>query len=221
MYIPTAVQAALDSGNVTSRFCVWIESKDRETNGNVGGGIHTGIDDLFVTVDGQERRYYGAGQILSISPFVFEAGMDVQTQSIELSGVSPEVIQLLEYHDPKYQPVQIHAVFLNNETGEQIGTVSFFDGYIDSIQITETERESKVAVSLVSSARRGTKNLAVKKSDAAMRTRNPDDAFRKYAATSGQGTAFWGMEAEKTHRRGGSAHSAIEKISIAALNKNG
>ena len=211
MDIPSNIQAALNAGAVDVRAAIWVKAKNRETGQDESSGLHTGVDDVPLTVNGQERIYRGAGQFLSVSALKFSAGTSVQAQTIELSSISPEVIEMIRVHDTKYVPCEMHLIFLNHD-GTTLGIVEAFDGFIDTVQIKETESDATVMIELVSALRKGTKPLLNRKSDAAMRARNPNDGFRKYAAVSGQVERFWGMESDNNHLHSRSKSVFVNRI---------
>lgn len=198
MIVSPSVMAALQSGNVDFRFALWINAKNRTTGGDEPGGIHNGLDILNLTIEGQPRTYHGAGQLLNVGPIVFEEGLNVTTNDIDVSIISPEAIAQIRYHDVEYRPMQLHIVFLDPTTGAVLGNVKVIDGWINNVKIKEGKEDISATLEIVSSLRAGTKSLAIKRSHEGIKRRNPDDGFGKYMATSGMGERFWGTKRDKS-----------------------
>ena len=203
MIISQEAMDLLQSGQINFRFAMWFQSKNRVTNEIETVGLHTGLDNITMVVDGQVREFVGAGQILDIPSFRYQTGFNIQHQNIQLAIAAPEMVEGIKVHNPQYQPCDAHIILLENGTDRYVDKIKCFDGYIDGIEIVDEEDTSYCEVTLVNSMRQGTKPLYTKKSHEDQQLRHPEDEFRKYAATSGKGSRHWGQESEKTHRVSG------------------
>ena len=186
-------------------WAIWIVARDMATGAPHHVGYWTGDDAAPILIDGQSRAYYGAGAALEISPITYQLGAVVQTQSVSLGPLAPEVRQVLRGYDTRQAPVEIHLITLDDLDRPSASDMAF-QGVIDSFEIVDGPIDdfgnSTVVcqVEMVSDARMLTRTLTLKQSDASQRLRNPNDAFRQYADVAGEVRVTWMGETDNPHR---------------------
>lgn len=176
------------------RLLLWAVPKNRLTGAPEPVGIWTGSDARSFTIDGAPRPYAGAGGILQIAPIVSAVGTDIRTQRVTLSGVFPEVLEIIRQHDPHRAPCEIHRAVYHPETLQLLDVPHrLFKGWIDKLKDTRPEEGgmATVELSLVSTARALTQTLTAKISDASQQRRAGDRALR-YADVAGEVEVAWG-----------------------------
>jgi len=178
-----------------AHWLIWIEAKNRSTGATEVSGFWTGDDDQTFTIDGVARDYFGAGGLIEIDPIIYEAGLNVQMQSLSFGPVTPEVEQLLRTYDPRLAPIQVHLAVFDPADNTLVGTARAIKGWVDSAPITESgDVENPTAtceITVATSARAGTRSLTAKKSDAAQKLRSGDRG-RRYGDVSGAVSVWWG-----------------------------
>lgn len=198
---PAITEFLTSRGPREAHLLVWIEARNRETSATETIGFWTGKDHEEFTIGGETRTYYGAGTLLKMTPLVVEAGLSVRTGRLEFSKVAPEVQLAMRGYEVKDAPVQIHVAYYNALTHEPIDEpVRRFKGRVAGLKITRAKKKpgqqsagpALMELSVLSNAVDLTKTLALKKSDAALRARSPNDGFRKYADLSGTIETIWG-----------------------------
>lgn len=191
--------------DIRARWLLWIEAKNRGTGAIEAQGFWTGDDDQAFTIDGVSRDYFGAGGFLALRELTYEAGTNIQMQSLSMGPVTEEVRQALRTYEPRLAPAEIHLALFDPVDNALIGTPRAFKGWIDDIAFREAALESGGSatvcdLTLASSSREGTRTLPLKKSDSAQRERSGDRG-RRYAAVAGSIPVWWG---EQRHVAGGS-----------------
>lgn len=183
------------------RHLVWISARNRGSGAVETIGLWTGDDHQDITVDGTVRTYYGAAGIARMEPLTCGVGTDVRRTRLSLSPMAPEVEQAIRGYDVRQAPVQIHRLLVDPETMRSIGTpVLRLVGWIDGVEMTTAAggEEWRCEVTLVTSARAGTRSLSLKKSDASQRLRKTasgaEDRFYQYADVSGAVPVRWGVQ---------------------------
>lgn len=182
---------------VSSNSLVWITAKNRDTGDPESIGFWNGDDHQNFTINGEDRTYYAAGDLLDIEDIIAQVGVVVQTINVTLSGISDEVKQALKGYDARLAPVEIHTVEFDTATNVQIDDPDrVWKGSIDTVVWTEgTEGgESTVTVTIAGPARALTRPLTQKYSNASQRVRNSSDGFFKYTDVAGAADVFWGSK---------------------------
>lgn len=192
MILNTAMQTALNKGAYEPRYLVWMSPKDRSTGTKIPYGFHTGLDPLTVTINGENRTYDGAGELLSIPNFKYEAGLDVVTERLRLSILSPDVTNAIRAYDARLAQIEVHLVLIEPSTQSILGSTLMFEGQVDDIQINEDEYDAYCEVGIVQSIRAGTKPMTLMKSHESQLLRDPDDNSFKYASIAGTTKIQWG-----------------------------
>lgn len=180
---------------------IWFSPKNRSTGLTETVGLWSGEEHRTFTIDAASREYYGAGDLLDLGNITMTAGVQIQTQEVKLSQVSPEVITLIRTYDTRLAPCEIHlAVYNPLDEALICPPVKVWEGFVEGVNQPRAamEQQAAVSVTLVSSARGLTIPLASKRSDATLRARSPDDAFRQYADVAGKTEVFWGKVKEKS-----------------------
>lgn len=200
MSLSPEMTAALQKSTIQPRWLFSVSAKNRLTGEVEEMGLWTGLGDITLNVDGKTKTYTGAGSLLSMDGLVYKAGLNVQSQEVSLSLLDSKVVNMLRVYDPKMSPVTIHLVLLD-EFEQLVGNPHrCFKGFIDTLDITESEDDATASVKLVSSIRNGTKPLYLKQSHQQQLKRDPTDMGREFAAISGEVKIYWGMGGAYEHR---------------------
>lgn len=178
---------------VVHHWLMWVEARNRDTGAPETMGLWTGDDHQTFTVDGQIRGYFGAGGVLSIGELTAVSGTSVQMQQVTIGPAAPEVELLLRGYDTKGARVELHLAIFDPDTLQLVDIDRQFRGEIDKAPIRHASNGGGVTsdMTLASSARQGTRTLALKKSQQAQSLRD-DDQFMRHAAVSGEVTVWWG-----------------------------
>ena len=183
------------------RWMIWVEAANRSSGASETMGLWTGDDHEDIVVDGQSRFYFGAGGLVAIEPIAHGVGTDIRTQKATLAPMTPEVEMLIRGYDTRHCPVEIHRLLINPDTMAAIGTpVRRLKGTLETLSLITAEggREGRAELTIATSARAGTRTLALKRSDATQRRRalpgGGEDRFYQYADISGAVPFKWGEE---------------------------
>lgn len=179
------------------RAMFWIQARNRATNVRESLGLWEGDDHQTIRIGSENRLYYGAGGLVSVEPIRAGVGLDVQMQSVTISGVPDEVVALLRNYDSRFAPVEIHRAMLYPLTGQLVGEPDrIFRGELDTLTVTTPEEggSADVTITCASAAIFLTRRLVNMKSDAEMRRRSANDGFRQYAAIAGEVQIWWGVK---------------------------
>ncbi|MCC7060894.1 MAG: hypothetical protein IT508_11750 [Burkholderiaceae bacterium] len=194
------MQVQLQSGAVVPRWLVWVEALDQETGERHAAGFWSGDDDADFEINGEVRRYTAVGAMLSLPALTYEAGTNVQSQSLSFSLLSEEIEAAVNQYSLRLAPVEIHLVTHDPMTWEILGVARAFRGTVESATVkdgakSDSGSSSTLELEVVSSSRRGTKTLAAKKSAASQRLRLETDRGRQYADMAGAKIhVAWGEE---------------------------
>ena len=174
---------------------VWIVARNRETGEDEAIGLWTGEDVAQFTVDGETRTYYACGNALEVDPIVMQPGYDVRSQRITLGGINEAVQQAVRNYEPRFCPVELHRAVFSISTHELVAAPHvMFRGSVDELNLPVPEKGGTAtgSMTIVSSARAGTRTLSLRKSDEAQQAAHPGDAFRQYIAISTAVPVWWG-----------------------------
>jgi hypothetical protein len=122
--VPTNTLAVLQNAprdGIKVRDFVWIE--------NVGGteawGFYSGIDPAIslpvispLTGTTQERTYYGAGTLQSVSDITLTTGLDVYRVTVTLSNINATVVNAIRGNNVRNARVEIHRGIINPLTDQ-------------------------------------------------------------------------------------------------------
>jgi len=201
--IDPAELAVLEArAGVVARTLLWVEVHNSDTGATETMGLWNGPDVRVFEIDGAARTYHGPA-LPNMSPIRGGVGLEVRQVRIEAAHLRAEVRQLIRGFDPRLAPVEIHQAVFSLETNNLVAPPRrLFKGQIDKSPIFTAEigGTGKAGIILASAARALTRALALFKSDADQRARNPDDRFAEYGPSTGLKTVFWG---EEEVRRGG------------------
>lgn len=193
-----AILAALQSGMIAARVLVWFEARNRATSAPETLGVWTGGDNATMTVEGQSRSYFGAGNIIDVPPVSYRAGLDVQVYRLGLTAITNETRQLIRSYDPRFAAVQIHRALFDPATRAMIEAPHrVLTGFVDEVDLSRPAagEQGSCYLSIVTTARQLTYGLPNKNSDENQK-RVSGDRFLRYADASAE--VWWGAE------RGGS-----------------
>jgi hypothetical protein len=186
-----------DLRGVKSRALVWIRARNRSTGALEETGFWNGADAQDFVIGGVTRTYYGAGALMQVPPIKGGVGLNVQMHDLMLSGVPPEVLQLIHGYDTRLAPVEIHRAIFDPETDQLLAEPHrLLKGAVENMDVPRPVpgESGEVTITVASAARALTRTLTTNKSDAAQRTINPNDRGREYASISGAVGVFWGVK---------------------------
>jgi len=183
-----------DRTGIIARQLIWFSAKNRVSGAVETIGFWNGDDHVTLTIDSVERTYYGAGTTLKVPRIVTEVGIQARTHRITFSAVAAETLIALRQYDARLAPVEIHRALYDINSHSLVSAPHrVFKGWINNAPIPRKPpgEDASLVISLTSSARALTRNLALMKSDESQKLRG-DDRFRKYADISGDVTTYWG-----------------------------
>lgn len=188
--------AAYFAGQTTivARLLIWITAKDRSTGASHSIGIWNGDDHTDFAINGGTRTYYGAGPVLQLPVITYVTGFSVQAHTVELASLAPEIVSATRVYDARFAPVEIHrALFDPVDMSLVAEPHRVFKGWIDAAPLPTPEigGETKVSLTLMSSARALTRSVSQMKSDATQQLRS-GDRFRRWNTLSGAIDVAWG-----------------------------
>ena len=177
MYLPYEMQIQLQSGAVVPRWLVWIQALNQETGERHAAGFWSGDDDEDFEIDGESRRYSAVGAMLSLPALTYEAGTNVQSQSLSFSLLSAEIEAAVNQYSLRLAPVEIHLMTRDPSTWKVLGIARAFRGTVETATVKEAAKSSSgssstLDIEVVSSSRQGTKTNPAKKSAASQRLRS-------------------------------------------------
>lgn len=176
---------------------LWVSARNRSSGGVEQIGFWTGVDHQQFTIDGQDRTYYAAGAFLKADPLRDQTGIKVRSYRVTLSQVSNEVQQLIRGYDPRHAPIELHRALFHPLTENLIDEPHVLRrGYIDKVTLTTPQKggAGSVAIEIVTEARSLTIPLSRFRSDATLRARAPEDAFRQYSSLTETAEVLWGRD---------------------------
>lgn len=179
---------------LVARQLVWIRARNRSTGLPETLGVWTGLHDLDITLEGEARTYIGTGGALAGEPITAAPGLSVRVHQLRLSGVAPEVKDLVGNYDTRFAPVEIHRAILDPTTYQIAGTPHrTFRGFENGLNYPRAAAGglAEIIMDLVSETRSLTRTLPTKKSDDSHRARGGDRG-RRYADISGSVPVYWG-----------------------------
>lgn len=199
---PTVLsQHLIDRKPILVAWLVWITGRNRVTGAVESLGLWTGDDHQEIAVGGQLRTYYGAGGLVSLDPIRAGVGTDIRETRLRLAPMAAEVEQEVKGYEVRQAPIEVHRLVIDPTTMQGVGgPVLRLRGWINKLNdITAGEGgEGRLDVTVVSSARAGTKTLALKKSDATGQLRTlpggGPDRFFQYSDVSGAVPVKWGQK---------------------------
>jgi hypothetical protein len=200
-----SVQAALEAGTLVPRDFLWITARIRETGAPFEYGVWSDLGSVTAPVlepstGAQVNRVYrGMGALVEVSPVVLVSGLTVQTVSISLNHLDPEIISLLQAYDLRRAAVELHRGFLDPVSMRLVApAVPRFSGFVDEAPLTTPAEGGEGIIELICASHTQdlTRSSSAKRSDADQRRRSATDGFFRHAATVGQWTITWGQAEE-------------------------
>ena len=186
----------LARGGFAPRWLLWVWAKEYIGGAEVGFGIWNGDDNLTLEINGVDRLYYGAQGHFVVEPIIYSSALEVRTQKVSLSELTPEAETLARGYDLKNARAELHLALLDPASFSLIDVERQFKGFVNAAPIITPPvggGGSSIEMELASASRKLTQTLAVKKSDQSQRLRNSTDAFRQYGSIAAAVTTQWDM----------------------------
>lgn len=195
LYTPATAAYLASRRAFMGHVLLWISARNRKTGIREQIGFWTGADHDQFVIDGQTRLYYAAGSMLKMEPIRRQSGLKVRTHRVTLSQIAPEVQVLIREYDARHAPVEVHRALFDPMSEALIDTPHLLlSGFVDKATVSNAGKgaSAEVAIEIASEARALTKPLSRSRSDATMRVRAKDDAFRLYAGQTETVEVKWG-----------------------------
>ncbi len=175
------------------RLLFWAEPRNRATGLPDPVGIWNGSETRDFVINGVTRTYVGIGGLVEVKPVISAIGTDIRMQSISVSSLSDDVVELIREHNARLAPAEIHRACFDTTSRELIEEPHrLFKGWIDKAPITRPPEggQASCEITLASSARALTRTLTARKSDATQKLRS-DDRFRRFGDIAGSVPVVW------------------------------
>lgn len=188
-------------GSFRAEVLLWLEAKNRTSGLTETIGFWTGAYHCEFTINGVTRLYYGAGNILNPPSVTFNAGFQVETVDVEMSSLTPEVIQAVRLYDPRQRLAEMHRAFFDVSTENLIEEPHrVLKGRVNKAPIVTPaiNETASLRLSLVTNSRSLTRRNTKRRSDDTYQVRTPGDRINKYAAVSGKVEVVWGESSGTT-----------------------
>lgn len=197
--IDTLIQSQFaERRGVEPRVLFWIEPRNRATGQREALGLWNGDDHRDFVVEGQTRLFFGAGNVLGLSPIRSVTGLDVIYHPITLPPFTDEVRTILDQYDGHLAPVRIYSVALDIDTMEPLAApIRFVKGTLQEAPKSigaKGSATSKYVLKIASNARRLTQGLPIYRSQNALERRNAGDLGREHIGVSPDWVVPWGEE---------------------------
>lgn len=175
-----------------------IEALDRG-NGIVSGAIAIhcvpvvrvwgGYGDLTIGAD----TYRGVGDRGMAQISGGALGGAAQNVTLTLSGIEPEVLELLDANEVKRAAVVIHRLIFSGDGRTLLDAQVFTRGRIDQLRVVEKIGGAATIQAFVETAARGLGRRGGRmRSDADQRLIDPTDGFFRNAAYAAEKQLYWG-----------------------------
>lgn len=192
---------ALKARRLVARDLIWFIVRDRETGNPVTDGYWSDIGTRVLSVidpetgGAQDREFFGAAGLISISNIPQVSTLTVQQVTITLSQVSGRVNDLMRTYDCKQGRVQIFRGLFDSVSRNLVGSAfPRFVGFIDEAPITTPAagEQGDVTLTCTSHTQELTRSNPDTRSDASQRLRNPTDNCLADVATVKDWKIDWG-----------------------------
>jgi len=196
-YSPTTAAIFAARGPLMAHVLVWISARNRESGAVESIGFWTGVDHLDFQIGAETRTYYGAGDLIGLEPVRWRTGLQVQTQQLRLSQVSPEAQLAIRGYDTRHAPVEIHRALFDPAGGQLLDAPHLvLGGFVDRINLTTPEKggRGEIRLDIATRARALTRPLNRYRSHASLTARAAEDTFRKWASTAAKTEVKWGSK---------------------------
>lgn len=198
--LPEAVATHLATGaGMNVHVLIWLTARDRTTGEHETFGIWTGADHQVITVEGVDRTFYGVGALLDVDPFTSSAAGTNQSWSFRVSPLHAQIVDAIRTYESRLAPVEVHEWHHNPLTNTALAPpIRAFRGTVAQVSIpTPAEgpdgapAETDATIQCVTDAWRLTRGLTLRRSQSALKSREPLDTFRDNNSLVGIETA-WG-----------------------------
>lgn len=194
-YSEAAQQQLEERRGTDAHVLLWFQARNRSTGAPETLGFWSGDDHREFLVDGEIRTYFGAGSVIDVPPIIAAPGFGVREYRVKLPPMLDEVKQLLQQYEPRHAEVHIHSAAFDIDTGNLMPPVNRrFKGYLNKApeELGPKGKPSHTQLVLVSPARKLTQGLPLKRSNAELQRRNPNDLGREYSDVAGEWPVPWG-----------------------------
>lgn len=197
--LPAGAQAALDARAITLRDFIWLVARDRSDDSAVSVGYWSDVGTVSAQVVNPmtggtvSRTFAGAGGLISVSQVPMTANLTVQTVTVSVSQVS-DANDLIRAYDVKQARIEIFRGLFTPAMVQLAPAFPRFVGFVDEVQITTPAEggDGSIDMTCVSHAQEMSRFNPATRSDADLRKRDPDDTFRRHAASVGTWEVTWG-----------------------------
>lgn len=194
--------------SINQEWAIWIVAREWASGDEATIGLWTGGYSRQFVVAGQVRQYEGASTLLGLQALTYQPGASVvQTQTVEVGGITPEVELALRGYNARRAKIEIHQINMDPTSENILSIERVFKGEIDTIEFNESEMSvpemvgmGTCEITVASVARNGTRSLTLMKSDASQKLFDVNDDGRKYSDVSGSVPVTWMGETRNPHR---------------------
>jgi hypothetical protein len=175
------------------RWLLYVQTRNRTTDAVEPVGIWNGDDSLSLTISGEARSYFGAQGLFEVAPVIYGTGTLVRTQSVTLSGISPEAEDMVRGFIIRGVAAELHLALFDPLNATLIEARRMFKGFVNRAPIITPALGSgspSIGLELTSAMRLLTQTIAVKKTDQSQQLRS-GDRFRRYGSIASEVVTEW------------------------------
>lgn len=193
MIWPTDVATFLSAGGRPNyHLAVVLTPKDLTTGNPVTVGYWTGWEDISLSLGGVSQTLFATKGALDADNAVAETGTNIRNHNVSINGLSQQGVDLIQAYDLRFRPATLWQLCFT-QGSQFMGARTIMTGKVDKQKLTigAKGRASRLSITIASSAREGTRTLALKKSHASYLLRDGDTAA-EYASLTDVDSDYWG-----------------------------
>ncbi len=200
--LDAAAQTALEQRAISIRDFIWLTVKDRSTGDPYSEGYWSDLTTVSAEVIDPEtgideyRTFFGAGNLIDVSPIILAANLTSQTLTVTCSQVG-RANELVRDYDAKQGRIEVYrGLFTPGGVAQISAAYPRFVGFIDDLDIkTPPENDAgEIIMTCISHSQELGRSNPATRSDAMMDQRSSGDTFRQHVASVGKWEMRWGVK---------------------------
>lgn len=180
------------------RWLLWTRIKNAVTLVEEPMGLWSGDKDATFEIKGEQRPYYGTQGLFQADDIVNAVGMEVRTQKVKLSGLTPSAVATAQSAIVRNARAELHEALFDPVTMNLIHIERVWDGIIEKAPRQTPalgEGGSTITFEIANKMRMLSRRMPLTKSNEMQKRRNPVDAFRKDGSIAAAAApVIWGAK---------------------------